>query len=105
LFRNQFLKSALLGWAIGDFSMAARKKVARKKVARKKAARKKTARRKAAKRELIDTGTNKLYVRRNRRGTSFKEVEDVGRSLAQDRRRKARTVPKRGQGNRGDRRR
>jgi hypothetical protein len=73
--------------------------------ARKKAAKTKTARRKAAKRELINTGTNKLYVRRNRRGTSFKEVEDVGRSLAQDRRRKARTTAKRGQGDRGDRRR
>ena len=36
--------------------------------ARKKVAKKKTARRKAAKRELIDTGSNKLYVRRNRRG-------------------------------------
>jgi hypothetical protein len=73
--------------------------------ARKKAAKKKTARRKAAKRELIDTGTNKLFVRRNKRGTSFKEVEDVGRSLTQDRRRKAKTVAKRGQGDRGDRRR
>jgi hypothetical protein len=73
--------------------------------ARKKVAKKKTARRKAAKRELINTGTNKLYVRRNKRGTSFKEVEDVGRSLSQDRRRKAKTVAKRGQGDRGDRRR
>ena len=72
--------------------------------ARKKVAKKKSARRKAAKRELIDIGTNKLYVRRNKRGTSFKEVEDVGRSLAQDRRRKAKTVAKRGQGDRGDRR-
>ena len=73
--------------------------------ARKKVAKKKTARRKAAKRELIDTGSNKLYVRRNKRGTSFKEVEDVGRSLTQDRRRKAKTVAKRGQGDRGDRQR
>lgn len=73
--------------------------------ARKKVAKKKAARRKAAKRELIDTGTSKLYVRRNRLGTSFKEVEDVGRSLAQDRRRRAKTVAKRGQGDRGDRRR
>jgi hypothetical protein len=72
--------------------------------ARKKVAKKKTARRKAARRELIDTGTNKLYVRRNRRGTSFKDVEDVGRSLAQDRRRKAKTVAKPGQGDKGDRR-
>ncbi|WP_395711344.1 hypothetical protein [Reyranella sp.] len=69
------------------------------------AARKTAEKRKpAAKRELIDTGTNKLYVRRNERGTSFKEVVDVSRSLASDRRRKARTVAKPGQGDRGDRR-
>ena len=74
--------------------------------ARKRAAKaKKPARRKAAKRELVNTGTNKLYVRRNRRGTSFLEDEGVGRSLTQDRRRKAKTVAKRGQGDRGDRRR
>jgi hypothetical protein len=85
--------------------MAARKKAAKKKAAKKKTAKRKTGRRKAAKRELIDTGTNKLFVRRNKRGTSFKEVEDVGRSLTQDRRRKAKTAAKRGQGDRGDRRR
>jgi hypothetical protein len=73
--------------------------------ARKTVAKKKTARGRAAKRELIDTGSNKLYVRRNKRGTSFKEFEDVGRSLTQDRRRKAKTVAKRGQGDRGDRQR
>jgi hypothetical protein len=73
--------------------------------ARKKAVKKKTARKKAAKRELIDTGSNKLYVRRNARGTSFAEVEDVGRSLTADRRRTAATVAKRGQGDKGDRRR
>lgn len=84
--------------------MAARKNAAKKKVAKKKAV-KKTARKKAARRELIDTGSNKLYVRRNARGTSFKEVEDIGRSLAADRRRKAKTVAKRGQGDKGDRRR
>ncbi len=84
---------------------AAKKKVAKKKVATKKAAKKKTVRRSAAKRELIDTGTNKLFVRRNALGTSFKEVEDVGRSLTADRRRKAKTAAKRGQGDKGDRRR
>ena len=78
---------------------------ARKSAAKRTSAAKKTARRKAVRRELIDTGTNKLFVRRNRRGTSFKEVDDVGRSLGQDRRRKAKTVAKRGQGDRGDRRR
>lgn len=93
--------------------MAARKKASKKKAAkktvkkaaRKKVAKKKAARKSAAKRELIDTGTNKLYVRRNARGTSFKEVDDVGRSLLADRRRKAKTVAKRGQGDKGDRRR
>ena len=69
------------------------------------AAKKKAAAKRAApKRKLINTGTNKLFVRRNARGTSFNEVEDVGRSLAQDRRRKAKKTAKRGQGDRGDRR-
>lgn len=77
--------------------MAAKKKAAKKGSARK------VARKKTAKRELIDTGSNKLFVRRNARGTSFKAVEDVGRSLAADRRRKAKTVAKPGQGDRGDR--
>lgn len=57
----------------------------------------------AAKRELIEpTPGDKRYVRRDDVGR-FKEVEDVGRSLAQDQKRKARsdTVP--GQGDRGDR--
>jgi hypothetical protein len=59
----------------------------------------------ASKRELIDSGTNKLFVRRNARGTSFKKVVDVGRSLATDRRTKSKTVVKKGQGDRGDTRR
>lgn len=84
--------------------MAARKKPSRKKAV-KKTVKKKAARKSAAKRELIDTGTNKLYVRRNSRGTSFKEVDDVSRSLSADRRRKAKTVTKHGQGDKGDRRR
>lgn len=89
--------------------MAAKKKISKKtvkrKVAKKKAAKKKVARKSAAKRQLIDTGTNKLYVRRNARGTSFKEVADVGKSLASDRRRKAKTIAKPGQGDHGDHRR
>ena len=56
----------------------------------------------ANKRELIDTGTDKRYVRRNKKG-QFKEVVDVGRSLAADRRQKAKTVVKSGQGDKGDR--
>ncbi|MBY5518085.1 hypothetical protein [Rhizobium leguminosarum] len=54
------------------------------------------------KRELIDTGTDKRYVRRNRQG-QFKESDDVGRSLAADRRQTAKTKAKVGDGDRGDR--
>ena len=56
-----------------------------------------------AKRELIDTGTDKRYVRRNKLGTSFVESDDVGRSLAADRRQRAKTVSKPGEGDKGDR--
>jgi hypothetical protein len=54
-------------------------------------------------RELIDTGTDKRYVRRDAKGR-FKESADVSRSLATDRRQKAKTAAKKGQGDRGDRR-
>jgi hypothetical protein len=58
----------------------------------------------AGKRELIDTGTDKRYVRRDKEG-QFKESDDVGRSLAQDVRRKAKTVVKPGYGDKGDQKR
>jgi hypothetical protein len=54
-------------------------------------------------RELINTGTDKRYVRRDERGR-FKESDDVGRSLAADRRQKAEHESRKGQGDRGDRR-
>ena len=57
----------------------------------------------ARKRELIDTKTDKRYVRRNKLGTSFVESDDVGRSLAADRRKRAKTKVKSGQGDKGDR--
>ncbi|MFL6728854.1 MAG: hypothetical protein ACJ8D6_09840 [Sphingomicrobium sp.] len=53
-------------------------------------------------RELIDTGTDKRFVRRDRQG-QFKESDDVGRSLATDRRQHAKTRSKKGDGDRGDR--
>jgi hypothetical protein len=56
-----------------------------------------------AKRELIDTGADKRYVRRNKLGTSFVESDDVGRSLAADRRKRAKTKVKSGEGDKGDR--
>ena len=55
-----------------------------------------------AKRELIDTGTDKRYVRRDEKGR-FEDVVDVGKSLSQDRKRKAKHEAKPGQGDRGHR--
>ena len=54
------------------------------------------------KRELIDTGTDKRFVRRDDQG-QFKESDDVGRSLSQDVRKDSKTKVKSGQGDRGDR--
>lgn len=56
----------------------------------------------SSKRELIDTGTDKRYVRRDEKGR-FDEVDDVGRSLARDVRQHAKTESKPGQGDKGDR--
>ena len=53
-------------------------------------------------RELIDTGTDKRYVRRDEKG-QFKESTDVGRSHAADQRQQAKTKSKKGEGDRGDR--
>ena len=55
-------------------------------------------------RELIDTGTDKRYVRRDEKGR-FKESDDVGRSLSQDVKKSAKTKVKSGQGDRGDQKR
>jgi len=52
-------------------------------------------------RELIDTGKDKRFVRRNEKG-EFDEVADVGRSLSQDVRKHAKTRVPPGQGDRGD---
>lgn len=53
-------------------------------------------------RELIDTGTDKRYVRREVEG-QFKESADVGRSHAQDQKREAKRTSKPGEGDKGDR--
>jgi hypothetical protein len=56
------------------------------------------------KRELIEPKpSHKRYVRRDEGGHFTREQDDVGRSLAQDRRRKAKHTAPRGQGDRGDR--
>jgi hypothetical protein len=56
---------------------------------------------KTRKRELVDTGTDKRYVKRNKDGT-FRESVDMGRSLAANRRSKSKTVAKPGYGDQGD---
>jgi hypothetical protein len=56
------------------------------------------------KRELIEPKPgDKRFVRRDANGR-FDEVVDVGKSLAADRRTKAKTVAKKGEGDRGDQR-
>ena len=53
-------------------------------------------------RELIEPHKgDKRFVRRNDNGR-FSESDDVGKSLAQDVKKPARTVAKKGQGDRGD---
>jgi len=55
-----------------------------------------------SKRELIEPHKgDKRYVRRDEKG-QFKESDDVGRSLSQDIKRKAKTDATKGQGDRGD---
>jgi hypothetical protein len=58
--------------------------------------------RSSAKRELIDTGTDKRYVKRTA-GGRFNESDDVSRSLIADRRRAAKTTVANGFGDQGDR--
>jgi hypothetical protein len=57
--------------------------------------------RSSQKRELIDTGRDKGYVKRDAEGR-FKESDDVGRSLAADRRRTATRRLTAGYGDQGD---
>ena len=55
-----------------------------------------------AKRTLIEPQKgDKRYIRRDSKGR-IKESDEVGRSLASDRRVKAKTVVKSGQGDKGD---
>ncbi|MDR0184187.1 hypothetical protein [Lysobacter arvi] len=56
----------------------------------------------SSKRELIAPNGDKRYVRRDEKGR-FKESDDVGRSLSQDRKRESEHEAKPGQGDRGDR--
>ena len=86
----------------GATTKAAGKKTAAKKGTTRQGASKKSSSKKgASKRELIDTGTDKRYVRRGP-GGEFKESVDQGRSLSQDMKRNAKTKAPAGQGDKGD---
>ena len=80
--------------------MASSKKGSSKKSSSKKSSGKKGS----SKRELINTGTDKRYVRRDEQGR-FNESDDVGRSLSQDVKKSAKKKVPSGQGDRGDRKR
>lgn len=60
------------------------------------------AKKKAAKRELTAPQGDKRYVRRDK-GGRFDESDDVGKSLSQDRKKKAKGAAAPEQGDRGDR--
>jgi hypothetical protein len=57
------------------------------------------------KREKIGAGNAALYVRRDEQGRFTTDQVDVGRSLATDQKRKAKSTAKPGYGDRGDRKR
>jgi hypothetical protein len=56
-------------------------------------------------REVTEPHTgDKRYVRRGKKGKFMSRQVDVGRSLSADRRSKAKTIVKKGEGDRGDQR-
>ena len=87
----------------GRKSSAKKSSASSKKSGAKKSGPKKSAKKVSSKRELITPRKgDSRYIRRDERGR-IKESDDVGRSLKQDRARKAKTKVKSGQGDRGDR--
>lgn len=66
-----------------------------------KATKKAAAKKASGKRETIAPRGDKRYIRRDEKGR-ISESDDVGRSLSQDRKRKAKTEVEPGYGDRGD---
>ena len=62
------------------------------------------ARKAGSHREMVDNGNDKRFVRRNEKG-QFDEAVDVGKSLTQDRKQRAKHEVPPGQGDRGDQKR
>jgi len=95
-------KKAAATRAVNAAAGVAKKAVKKAATGAKKVAKKVTAKKApAAKRELIAPKGDKRYIRRDEKGR-IKESDDVGRSLAQDVRKAAKTVAKPGQGDKGD---
>ena len=94
-------KSAKKGSAKSAKKKGAKKKGAKKKTATKKTAKKRSAKKKSGARELIAPRGDRRFVRRDEQG-QFEESDDAGRSLGQDRRKKAKRTVESGQGDRGD---
>lgn len=61
-----------------------------------------TSRKRTGTRELLRNSGGSFYARRSRTG-QFSELDEQGRAGASDRRTRAKTPAKRGQGDRGDR--
>ncbi len=61
-----------------------------------------SGRRGSGKRDLVQSRNASFYAKRGARG-EFREMDEQGRSLAADRRRRAKTTAKPGYGDRGDR--
>jgi hypothetical protein len=78
------------------------KKSSAKKSTRKTSAKKGSGKKATGKRTLIKPKGDARFVRRDSKGR-IRESDDVGRSLTQDRKRKAKKKAKSGQGDRGDR--
>ena len=96
------LSALVAGGAVAAGAAVKRKS---SKKSRKASSKKSTSRKRASssKRTLIEPHPgDKRYIRRDAKGR-IKESDDVGRSLAADRRRKSKTTSKRGQGDKGDR--
>lgn len=75
-----------------------------KKATARKSAKRGSAKRGSAKRDLVNTGSDKRYVKRTTKG-KFKENDDVSRSLRADSRKTAKKATKAGYGDQGDRKR
>jgi hypothetical protein len=82
--------------------MAKKAKKKAGKVTKAKKAKRTKAKRASQKRETLSRGGKDIAYAKRRADGTFKEIDDVGRSLSADRRRKAKKKVKKGYGDQGD---